>query len=129
SSYVWARDIYGGEVEIKDWNAPYETVFYVNNILSQIDLTYSRESMSKSLSDIYGQALFFRAKANYDLLKNYSVPFDKNTQETDLGIPLRTDASIDYVSQRSTVKECYDKIFEDIFASLSFLQFNGPIPE
>lgn len=128
-SYIWDIDVFGGEVNLEDWNAPYRTIFYANNILTEIDKSRTEGGHDNSLDDIYGQALFHRAKANYDLLKNFSVPFDPATQETDLGIPLREDPSIDYTVERSTVKGCYDHIFNDLERSLQYLKYWGPLPE
>lgn len=127
-SYIWDADIYGGEVNVEDWNAPYQSVFYANNILHEIDKGTLGEIVQE-MEDVYGQALFHRAKANYDLLKNFSVPFDPATEHADLGIPLREDPSIDYTAERSTVKECYDHIFNDLERSLQFLKYWGPLPE
>ncbi len=129
NAYIWDEDIYGGEGNIGDWNFPYNSIFYANNIISEIEESGLLGPMDKDIMNIYGQALFHRAYANYDLLKNYSVPFDEITQSTDLGIPLRRDPSIDYISPRSTVKECYDLIFEDLEKSLDYLQYLGPIVE
>lgn len=129
STYIWDKDIYGGEVNIGDWNFPYQTIFYVNNILNKIEENNDLNRLDKSLSDIYGQAMFHRANAYYDLLSNFSVPFDAKTQSTDLGIPLRNDASVDYTVGRSTVQECYDLIFSDLSKSLDFLQYSQPIEQ
>lgn len=75
STYIWDKDIYGGEVNIGDWNFPYQTIFYVNNILNKIEENNVLNRLDKSLSDIYGQALFHRANAYYDLLSNFLRSF------------------------------------------------------
>lgn len=129
NTYVWGTDVYGAEVNIEDWNSPYRTVFYVNNIIGQIDRGSDPGDLGQQLSDIYGQALFFRAAAYYDLVSNFSVPFDASTQATDLGVPIRRDPSIDYTSARASVKECYDLIFEDLSNSLLYLRNITPVPE
>lgn len=129
NTYVWEKDVYGGEIDVEDWNFPYMTVFYVNSILSEIEAAEPLGPMDKKLSDIYGQALFHRAHAYYDLLKNYSVPFDESTEATDLGVPIRLNPSVDYVEQRHSVEECYDLIFADLERSLDYLQFVLPRPE
>jgi len=129
NTYIWDKDVYGGEVNIGDWNFPYRTIFYANSIIDRIEKDANFQSLDKTLSDIYGQALFHRAGAYYDLVSNYSVPFDASTQSTDLGVPLRKDPSVDYTVGRSTVKECYDVIFEDLDKSLKYLQNLGPIDQ
>ncbi len=129
NSYIWAKDIFGGELEINDWNAPYKSVFYANNIISEVEKQFKTGELKFALRDIYGQALFHRAKAYFDLVKNFSVPFDALTQHTDLGVPIRKDPSIDYTSQRATVKECYDFIFDDLSNALTYLAYDTPLPE
>ena len=129
NSYIWDEDVYGGEVEIRDWNDPYASIYYCNNIIHEINKKANGHKIPLEFRDVYGQALFQQANVYYDLLKNYSVPFDRSTQETDLGIPLRLDPSIDYTLERATVKECYDQIFEDIRRSLANLRYKGPLPE
>ncbi|MDR0265059.1 MAG: RagB/SusD family nutrient uptake outer membrane protein [Sphingobacterium sp.] len=129
NSYIWAKDIFGGELEINDWNAPYKTIFYANNIINEVEKQFKSGDLTTVLRDIYGQALFHRAKAYFDLLKNFSVPFDEQTQRTDLGVPIRKDPSIDYTAQRATVSDCYDFIFEDLQKALEYLAYASPLPE
>lgn len=126
NTYTWEMDIYGGEVNIEDWNGPYQSIFYTNNIIELIEERQDFNKLDKTLSDIYGQALFHRASSYYDLVSNFSVPFDETTQNTDPGVPIRKDPSIDYTVGRSTVKECYDFIFEDLSKSLNYLQNTFP---
>ena len=129
NSYIWDTDVYGGEVNIEDWNVPYTSIFYCNNIIGEIKKNATEAEIPLEFKNVYGQALFQRARIYYDLVKNYSVPFDKQTQETDLGVPIRLDPSIDYVSGRATVKKCYELIFKDIFEALINLSSTGPLPE
>lgn len=128
SSYIWDKDIFGGELNINDWNAPYRSIFYANNIINEIE-RHEPAGRNAALKDIYGQARFHRASAYFDLVKNFSVPFDAKTQQTDLGVPLRKDPSIDYTLQRATVSECYDLIFEDLNAAVNSLAYGAPLPE
>lgn len=128
-SYVWDADVYGSEVNIEDWNGPYRSIFYANSIMDEIQKSIGTPETGTLLADTYGQALFHRAKANFDLLKNFSVPYDPNTQKTDLGIPLRNDPSIDYLQDRATVEECYQAIFHDLDQALHYLIHQGPVPQ
>lgn len=129
NSYIWDKDIFGGELEINDWNAPYRSIFYANNIINEIEKKHSASDLTAVLRDIYGQALFHRAKAYYDLVKGFSVPFDAETQHTDLGVPIRRDPSIDYTSQRATVSDCYDLILNDLKTAVVYLAYASPLPE
>ncbi|WFB63270.1 RagB/SusD family nutrient uptake outer membrane protein [Sphingobacterium sp. WM] len=129
NSYIWDKDVFGGEVDIQDWNAPYRTVFYANSIIKGVEDAVGKPLAGDQFSEVYGQALFHRARANFDLLKNFSVPFDPLTQASDQGIPLRMDPSIDDLQGRASVQQGYMAIFGDLKASLQYLSQTGPIPQ
>ncbi len=112
-SYVWAKDIYGGDVAVKDWNMPYQAIFYANNVLS--GLTTMNDSVgSAEYNLIKGWALFVRAYEYFNLLVNFSPSYDSTTENIDLGVPLKLTPDIDIVEQRSSMKACYDQIFSDL---------------
>ncbi|HWL00684.1 MAG TPA: RagB/SusD family nutrient uptake outer membrane protein [Parapedobacter sp.] len=119
NSYVWDVDVYGGEVGIDDWNRPYETIFYANSIIDNIDKVNDRES------DIYrnikGSAYFIRAFALFELTKNYAAAYDETTAESDLGVPIKLTANIDELRPRSSVAACYAQIVSDLAVSNTYL--------
>lgn len=129
NAYVWERDVFGGEVAREDWNAPYRTVFYANSIIDGVQKQTGGLIQGGQYAEVYGQAHFHRARANFDLLKNFSVPFDSLTQSSDLGIPLRRDPSVDALMPRASVQECYASVFADLQEALAHLKSYGPLPE
>src|SRR5690606_17041885 len=118
NSYIWEEDVYGGEVDIDEWNIPYRTVFYANSIISQIDRAGGPDGGDGGLRDVYGQALFHRARANYDLRRHQSVPYDGSTASRDRGIPLTRAPSVADDQPRPTVEGCYDRIVHDVLRSI-----------
>src|SRR5690606_22985476 len=56
NSYIWDTDIYGGEVNIKDWNNLYSSIFYCNNIIHEIDKLAIGGEIPNEYRDVYGQA-------------------------------------------------------------------------
>lgn len=113
-AYLWAKDLYGGEINILDWNQPYKGVFYANSVLDgikQIDQTNANQA---DYNNIKGEALFFRCYAFYDLAKSFCPVYNQTSASTDLGLPLRTSSGIDVTLQRSNLKQTFDLIIADL---------------
>jgi len=119
NGYIWAKDIYGGDVAIRDWNYPYQQVFVANNVLENLAKSDSVNSSQGQF--IKGWALFSRAFAFYDLTRTFCKAFDQSTASTDLGIPLRLKSGIDYTLPRSTLQQAFDQIFSDLSTALPLL--------
>lgn len=119
NSYIWAKDIYEGETSIPDWNAPYKTVFYANNVLNGIE-KISKQPLAE-YNQIKGWAYFLKAWAYFNLVNTFAKNYDETTAGSDLGIPLRNTADIDQISQRATVEESYNQILSDFKISAGLL--------
>lgn len=119
NGYVWAKDIYAGDVNIRDWNYPYQQVFYANSVLDNLAKSDSVNSTQGRF--IKGWALYTRAFAFYDLIRTFCKAYDSNTASSDLGIPLRLKSGIDYTSPRSTLQQSFDQVFSDLSAALPLL--------
>jgi len=122
NAYVWARNIYDGDVKIQDWDALYKQVFYSNIVLEGLAKSDSLNSTKGQY--LRGWALFCRAFAFYDLTQNFCNVYDGSTASLDLGIPLRLSSAIDYTLQRSTLHQAYDRILSDLNESLPLLPFD-----
>lgn len=119
NAYIWAKDIYGGDVNISDWNTLYQQVFYANNVLD--GLSKSDSLATSQAQYIKGQALFDRAFAFYDLTRTFCKAYDASSASTDLGIPLKLKSGIDNIQQRSTLQQSFDQIFSDLTIATSLL--------
>jgi len=120
NAYIWAKDIYEGETNIKDWTGLYNAIFYCNNvldILAQQDINNDAEKKR-----LKGWALFARAYTFYSLLSIFAKPYDAATASTDPGIPLKLNANIDEIEPRSTVQHSYDQLIADAQQSIGLLQ-------
>jgi hypothetical protein len=124
NSYLWAKDIYAGDVGIGDWNYPYQQVFYANSVLEGLAKSDSVNSVQGKY--IKGEALFTRAFAFYDLTRTFCKAFDATSAKTDLGIPLRLKSGIDYTLQRSTLQQSFDQVFSDLSSALPLLPDTRP---
>ncbi|MBS1564599.1 MAG: RagB/SusD family nutrient uptake outer membrane protein [Bacteroidetes bacterium] len=121
NAYIWAKDIFGTDENIPDWNLPYQQVFYANVVLetlATIPMTSQNESQWKA---IRGSALFIRAYAFHNLSQVFAPPYDSHTASTDLGIALRLASGVDNRSVRASVGETYNRILMDLMEAKSLL--------
>lgn len=114
NAYTWNKDIYAGEKGIRDWNQPYRAVFYANSVLDGIKKINQQSASNIEWKNLKGTALFFRAYAFYDLVKNFCGVYRKETAQTELGIPLKLTANINESKQRSSLQEAFDQILADL---------------
>lgn len=124
NAYIWNKDLYGGDTGITDWNVPYQAVFYANVVLE--GLAKSDSASSADGQYLKGWALFARAFAFYELTRNFCKPYDANSADQDLGIPLRLSSAIDYLKPRSTLRQSFNQIFADLNESLILLPAERP---
>lgn len=89
----------------------YQGIYRANIVLKHLD-----KASAANKDNIEGQALFLRALIHFEVVKLFAQPYGFTTDNTHLGIPLRTIASTESKS-RSTVKEVYDQIISDLKAA------------
>jgi len=124
NAYIWAKDIYAGDVNIPDWNKLYQQVFYANSVLD--GLAKSDSAATAQGQYLKGWALFNRAFAFYDLTRTFCKAYNAGTVNTDLGIPLRLSPAINYLQPRSTLQQSFDQIFSDLNTAASLLPTARP---
>lgn len=122
--YTWEPNVQSE----RSWNGLYKNmVYYPNVVLDQLS-NFKESSENKLLYNrIRGEALFYRAFGFYQLAQLYCKPYSE-TAKTDLGIPLRTTASVETPSVRATVQETYDKIIIDLLLALDLLPYQSDFP-
>lgn len=126
NSYIWSKDIFGGETGRTDWSYPFQSIFYANSVLSGLNNLSADLKQGKSYNGIKGQALFIRAFNFFDLAKNFCATFDKSTIATDLGLPLKLSPEIDILLPRSTLKQTYQQIILDLSTAIPLLDQSVP---
>jgi hypothetical protein len=125
NAYIWASDIFEGQINQSDWDRPYQQIFYCNNVLDGLSGIPLDSVGGPSYNNVEGQALFLRSYAFYNLVREFAVAYDSSTANTDLGIPLRLSADISEKIARSTVQESYDKIIGDLKMAVTLLPINA----
>lgn len=125
NAYIWAKDLYEGEIS-EDWNRPYTAIFYANNVLKGLEDIEITAINSSQYNKTKGWALFVRAFAYYELTNNFAPIYDPATAAIDLGVPLRLKPSIDELMPRATVKENFDRILADLAQASQLLEVQLP---
>lgn len=104
------------------WQNAYEVINQTNLVLDRLDLVTSSE---EERDRIEGEARFLRALAYFDLVRNFSLPYEFGTTNSQLGVPLRTEGIIDYTVSReiarSTVEQVYTLILSDAQSAYDLL--------
>lgn len=126
NSYVWAKDIYQGETQIQDWQQQYRGIFYANNILVALERITATPQNEASWKLIKGWALFCRAYAYFDLIKNFSPAYDSSNSQEVAGVPIKLNPSVDEILPRSTQQQTYDRIFQDLTEAAELLDDKLP---
>lgn len=121
NSYIWAKDLYKGQNNIKDWNVGYSSIFICNNVLEGLNKISVTAINQKEWNNIKGWALFMRAYALYDLVRSFSPAYDSQTASTDLGLPIRLKPEIDEIEHRSSVEQTYNQILLDLAGASNLL--------
>lgn len=124
NAYIWAKDLYEGELPNTDWNNIYRSIYYANAVLDGLEKNFPEHP--DHINEVKGWALFARAFAYYDLVRNFCPAYDESTADIDLGIPIRIKSDVDYIQQRSSLKESIDFILKDLLVAESMLPANRP---
>lgn len=125
--YTWQIEIEldedGNKVGGNDlWKKAYKNIAIANYVLELVDDAIGTE---EEKTFIKGEAYFLRALCYFNLLNIYGEPFNPESAERDLGVPLRLNNGIEQVYQRNTVSECYKQIEKDLNESSRLIRESG----
>ncbi len=100
--------------------APYFVVSRANLVLRDVDkfTTATNQTMANRLK---GQAYALRAMAHFDMMRYFSVTFDRNSSEPSVPYVKEFLISTKFLPARNTNKEVYDAIFADLAEALTLL--------
>ena len=109
-----------------EYTKPYTVIQRCNNTLENLALVTSSDAEKKNIE---GQARFLRAFSNFELVKLFSQPWGYTSDNSHLGIILKTNSGLETTLARSSVKEVYDFIISDLKAAENLLpSTNGNYP-
>jgi tetratricopeptide (TPR) repeat protein len=118
--YLWAYNGYGVSSNTM-WTSFYHTIFSCNTILSGLSVITPDSGNSQLYNYVYGAALFWRGFAFNELAQAFCRPYDAATANSDPGIPLRLEATVSSIVGRGSVQQTYDRIINDLKASIDYL--------
>lgn len=121
NGYIWAKQVYDAGADVPDWTSPYRQVYYANTVLDALPVISYNNAQQSLYNQIKGTALFYRSIAFYNLLQNFTVPYQASSAGTDPGIPLRLTSDLNKQSIRSSQQQCYAQITGDLKAALPLL--------
>lgn len=125
NAYLWEREIYEGE-EALDWKLPYLAIFYANVVLEGLnDIIVTNENRSE-WNRLKGSALFYRAISYYHMTQLFAAPYDEHSSDLALGLPIRRTANVNVIEKRSTLKETYEHIIENLLEAEQLLPVEIP---
>lgn len=123
--YIWEKDRLFEE-GFNDWSYVYKSVYISNSALEGIKNIKPNQVNQQQLNNVNGQAHFYRAKSFFQAALLWSRAYDDNTAATDPGIPLRLDPDFNKRIDRSSVKQTYDQIINDLEQAIELLPVTVP---
>ncbi len=102
------------------WFDAYRMVMYGNIILERLT-EFKKKDNSVLIDQMKGESLFYRALGHFLVADTYCKPFDPNSNNLDLGIPIRLNSDIASVPGRGTVKNTYEAILDDLLLAVQLL--------
>lgn len=113
-------------INLNNWQGPYKVVQVSGQILEVLK-NIDRADNPQYYDRIKGTALFFRAFALMQMADVFTLPYDKNNADNTLGLVLRNDPAVNYVSKRSNLKDTYIQIKSDLVESVELLPVHTTI--
>lgn len=101
-----------------NWYMFYQWIANANVLINGIDEAAGEQELK---DQVKGEALLYRAFFHYELVQLYAARYEKGGNNSQLGIPLRTEPSTEPIA-RSTVEEVYAQINEDIDTGIALLE-------
>lgn len=113
--YTWTKtDLLQTSGGIFEYLRTFESILIANVVISEAkDLSPSIEDR-EMYNNALGSAYFFRAYYYQALAQLFTKPYNNNTSNSDLGLPLRDDPDFSTRSIRSTIEETYQFIISDL---------------
>lgn len=117
-TYIWSKRELFMKGNHNDWVYAYKNVYSANVALTYLD---KMKGTQEDLNNVKGQALFHRANAFLQMTFIWTLAYDEQTADTDMGIPLRLDADPNKPTKRSTLRQTYKQIINDLETAAELL--------
>lgn len=117
-TYLWDPQV---DVNVTNWQGPYKAILVANQVLSILDEIKISKDDEDRARRLKGQALFFRAYAYSQLADVFTLAYEPSGADEALGLPLRLSPNVDVVSVRSSLKETYRQMVDDLQKAIALL--------
>lgn len=126
--YLWQDDPHLPDAGEASWSFPYQKVFYANVVLDGLANFKPNTDVEQNRKlELEASAKFYRAMGHFEVLMHYAEPYDP-AKTSQLGVPIRLSSDINITKGRSTMKEGFDQILNDIESGIEFLPSKPEIP-
>lgn len=117
--YTWRPDHVAKKASLGNaWSRCYRAIYYSNAVLYNLE---DKKLTGPEADNVKGQALALRAARYLDAVQIWCKAYRVETAEAELGLPLRLDPDMNPPSVRSTLKQTYAQIINDLNAAVSLL--------
>ena len=111
--YTWEKDITLSDFP-NHWSILYQIVGVANVALESIDKITPSGYEQGAWNNVKGSALLYRAKSFLAVAGLWAKAYDVKTVESEPGIPLRLSSDYEVPTSRSTLKQTYERIIDDL---------------
>lgn len=126
--YFWEAEPFLPDEWEAGFATSYRKVLYANLVLEGLrEYQPANEVEQNRVLELESAARFFRALGHYEVLMHFAPPFDPD-QTDQPGIPIRLTSDINVKNGRSTMRECFDQIIEDLEFGLAYLPAQSEVP-
>ncbi|MBZ4190450.1 RagB/SusD family nutrient uptake outer membrane protein [Niabella beijingensis] len=120
--YSWNNDHVFREEYFNPWALCYNNVYRANTVLFHIDKVVAGAAYTAAeVANVKGQAFFLRGISFLNVASIWCPAYDAGTADKDLGIPLRLTPDFNIPSVRSSVKQTYEQIINDLKEAIALL--------
>ena len=119
NAYIFAEEVFEGTTSA-DWARMYRQIFVANVVMDQI-------GTGQQTNELFGEALFHRAHAHFMLVQLFAAPYNSQTAEVDLAIPLRLNPDVQERAPRVDMATYYNQILTDLEDAFERLPENNSI--
>lgn len=114
------QHIVNSSVSTQFWQEAYYGIFSANKVIEAIDDNADEENLQ-----LKGENIFLRAFMHFDLVRMFGRPYSQNP-ETNLGVMIRDNTDVSALPPRSTVKETYAFIENDLLKAADLMSISKP---
>lgn len=118
--YIWEKDNLFAS-SFNDWSSVYSAIYIDNTVLQGIDAVPRSGTNAVEWNNVKGQALYGRGNSYLEGIIIWGIAYDEVTAGSDLGLPLRLNTIFSEKTKRSSIRQTYELIIQDLKASIALL--------